>query len=987
MTETKRIVVTGDLILDYHLVRPTQPRLTLGSQLDPTRSTGFHLTYGGAWLLSAIVRAACSDLPTGHVEIEYPAYESVSEINANGTALARGYDVFSPHMKEIGKENTKRDNLVWRVETFFGCQHPTPFSAENRTPDPVTKRDYLIEKKQRLTKYEGGTEDIDILVLSDDNLGFRDNFGQPKCDFWKYLLQRLKPDGKIVMKVSSRLCEGELWKELIANYAHQLTVVVDATMLRSREIVLSNGLSWDRNIKELNHEFQKGKSKSDVAKAARIVVYFKGCGVAIYSRYSAPYANRFRVISEASEMTLDKFIYHAADLEGMWHDRHPGRTYGDSSYITGAIVRHLLDPETYPVFVACGRALGAIRLQHLTGAGDVKGQDIDARLRSCKLSTLLLSPGEEDDFVQPISEIFHPKFDDPKVVIPATSDLSSVGDEYILPMRSEPAEVEHKVTSEHEFHAVFAHEYFHDNGVPEEINLLEEIIGSGRAHVLQRAMQIVEQGDKELNSVPMARYGKYRTVDKQEIERLNELRRLMIDYRDNDKDVRPLSLAVFGPPGSGKSFAIKQLTEHVFADKPPILEFNLSQFSLASPDLLMHVFHQVRDASIKGAIPLVFWDEFDAESNGWLKYFLTAMQDASFRSEGINHPLGKAIFVFAGGTCKTMKEFEQKSPGEDEENFRLAKGPDFVSRLRGYLNIKGPNPPETDSEDLTYLIRRALLIRTKIEELHGNIINSHTGVARISEPVTHALLNAGKYTHGARSLESILSMSRPETDIFTVSSLPSQSLLTLHVSPDFHNFLTRTNEFIEDEAVEAAAKANYDFWQKKYKNDSPGWNQLLDKDKEAARVSARYLPVVIKEIKDRNNTPLYSLDRIDLTKEKADDTDNQELIQIPDLVEIETDSVDNQELFNLLNQLAKWEHKRWLRTKNGWECGTQRNEGLRINPDVCPWIELNKDEQRFNRQLIQTMLKAYQDNTYYIHRKQINKLTTEDDSSEVIGIS
>jgi hypothetical protein len=54
-----------------------------------------------------------------------------------------------------------------------------------------------------------------------------------------------------------------------------------------------------------------------------------------------------------------------------------------------------------------------------------------------------------------------------------------------------------------------------------------------------------------------AAYGKYTTADRGEIERLNSIRNLIVGYLGNPTDARPLSFAVFGPPGSGKSFAVK----------------------------------------------------------------------------------------------------------------------------------------------------------------------------------------------------------------------------------------------------------------------------------------------------------------------------------------------------------------------------------------------------------------------------------------------
>ena len=121
------------------------------------------------------------------------------------------------------------------------------------------------------------------------------------------------------------------------------------------------------------------------------------------------------------------------------------------------------------------------------------------------------------------------------------------------------------------------------------------------------------------------------------------------------------------------------------------ITFNLSQFD--SPDDLLSALHQVRDVGLSGKIPLVFWDEFDtslAETPlGWLRYFLAPMQDGKFQEGQISHPIGRAIFVFAGGTSASMAEFDK---GATSRTFESAKGPDFVSRLKGYINVLGPNP-------------------------------------------------------------------------------------------------------------------------------------------------------------------------------------------------------------------------------------------------------------------------------------------------------
>jgi hypothetical protein len=76
----------------------------------------------------------------------------------------------------------------------------------------------------------------------------------------------------------------------------------------------------------------------------------------------------------------------------------------------------------------------------------------------------------------------------------------------------------------------------------------------------------------------------------------------------------------------------------------------------------------VRDVGLSGALPLVFWDEFDTalegKKLGWLRYFLAPMQDGRFQDGQLVHPIGRSIFVFAGGTSTTMEKLAGTAPEE-----------------------------------------------------------------------------------------------------------------------------------------------------------------------------------------------------------------------------------------------------------------------------------------------------------------------------------
>jgi hypothetical protein len=180
----------------------------------------------------------------------------------------------------------------------------------------------------------------------------------------------------------------------------------------------------------------------------------------------------------------------------------------------------------------------------------------------------------------------------------------------------------------------------------------------------------------------------------------------------------------------------------------------------------------------------VFFDEFDCkfEGNelGSLKYFLAPMQDGYFFHNSRAMYLGPAIFVFAGGISHSFEDF---AAGKGS-NFEDVKGPDFVSRLSGHINIL---PINVEPNCTKHIIRRAITLRGLIKK--GDLTvprpyNPRLKVANIDEDIVYAMLTVDRYRHGVRSMEAILRMCHSMDGRIEKASLPSQAQLDMHVNAE-----------------------------------------------------------------------------------------------------------------------------------------------------------------------------------------------------------
>jgi hypothetical protein len=541
--------------------------------------------------------------------------------------------------------------------------------------------------------------------------------------------------------------------------------LVSVNDIRKQDARISSKISWEQSALDIAYELETNIRLSELKKSKYLIITFGSSGAV------------FRVKQEDGSFVY-RLVFDSKHLESEWEESKKGTIIGMMSCFTAAMAANLdLTPnlKDYNLQDAIKWGLASIRGFFETGyINSLKG----ARL--------------------PIH----------KIKKAAGNYLLSYSSAYIPAPKKDQDYLDQKWT-------ILLDNY-------------KDTSKSCSGSLLPLARDIVINGLHVLNNIPSLRFRKLFTVDRNEIESLRNIKKIL-EYYVVQKDFKnPLSIAVFGLPGSGKSFGVKEIAKGVLGHEVPILDFNLSQFS--GPVDLIGAFHQVRDEVLKGNIPVVFWDEFDSRKYEYLQYLLAPMQDGTFQEGQVTHTIGRCIMVFAGATSYKMDAFgvfDNIRESEKSDDFILKKGPDFISRIHGYINVLGPNPAMvqsingvwiTDEKDVCYPVRRALFIR----QILGLKEKDHL---EIDWGLLNALLNVKKYKHGARSLTNLLKNLKENSDGRKIqrSHLPGNTILNLYLDDidDFFKCMNENQEYSEN--VYLIGPAIHNLWVEKAKNKNPDY--------------------------------------------------------------------------------------------------------------------------------------------------------------------
>ena len=740
-----------------------------------------------------------------------------------------------------------------------------------------------------------GADTPNMVIINDANLGFRDN-----PDYWQDILAKIDDSTKIIYKMHRPLGTGPLFDQLMAEHACKTMILITVDDLRQAEAQISQGLSWERTAQDVFWELTYNPKINNLSNCYALILSFNNDGAVLITKKVAE--------SEVPVSKIDaRLLFDPLSIEGSWQKTYPGGIIGSTSCLASSLAYQcLISPTSPDLESGIKSGLMAMRELHLHGYDEIVSDSITClELPFNKVSSAIVNAS--DTFAS----------------VSIANPSSQV---YISSNHNES-------NNDYSGWWTILHDRYKKN--------LDQV-----------ARRIVREGPEAvLKDVPQGKFGQMLRVDRREIEDFRSIQSLLLEYLNQQQHKRPFSIAVFGSPGSGKSFGVTQVAKSLVPGLIEVLEFNLSQFTASTE--LADAFHRVRDVSLNGKIPLVFWDEFDASLNqerfGWLRYFLSPMQDGSFLEGQIVHPIGRSIFVFAGGTCHNMESF-----GQDlEPKQRIAaKLPDFISRLKGYINIPCINRrvDKTDQCDLGdpyYIIRRAVLLRSifEMKTPHLFLKDDKQYLLRIDDGVLRAFLEFDSYKHGVRSMEAIIAMSQISNyNYYARSCLPSAAQLNLHVNgQDFLALVQQVD--LEGELLEKMAEVNHNMFCQKLTDQGFQYGNINDETKKTHSSLCPY-EMLPEHEKEQNRGVVR-----DMPKKLA-------LIgytMVPDR------SGEQQVAFRLadneLDYLAELEHERWMQVKweDGWEYAEQTDKSMKKSKLLVPWSELPNEEKEKDRDIIRAI--------------------------------
>jgi len=814
-----QISVTGDIHLGILQQIPLDDKMRSG--IPKGEAIGqLSLHFGCACFLEALLKSyACITFPR--------------TINEKGdTCLPpakRVFDVAGPSDKDLDAYKLPVKSMI--VKSYPRVEHQGDQGTRCRIESPVRyglrpaanlPNGLVPPKQSEVAVVDCRCYGFDLSTLADDV--------KPRFLIVKFR-DRFDDNGKQVRTQQLKdITEAMQSAELQAS-----VVLVNADDLRMNECDISRHISWEQTISDTLVAFSTAKSPllTFLKEASFVIVSYDLDGILL-------------IKLETGIPVGAVAVFSSLGIEGDFRAAAPGEMLGSDSVIVAAVAGAIA-AERPAVLVteflakAAERGLEGARFLHLHGFTELEQSVYQASASDPEGVQIVKTPRSE---ALPAIEDAEPKRFYP---IDLSMEIVRTGSLANLNYASMPATAQKAETLSRVCKAAKADFKLLTRSITVD---LKEIIK--QPHSDWSFLTLWTSDQKDIDSLsqdilrkglekawrerrvpaPLCKIGKYVAIGRSEQEAARETAVLVRQYLVNPAARRPFNLAVFGRPGSGKSFLVREVVDQVTPEslRTKTLEFNLSNYTTVKE--LHGAFHRIRDVALAGRIPVVFWDEFDASVESqqfyWLRFFLAPMWDGYFQEGQDSRPIGKAIFVFAGGRFETygalrrhlqmgrtigdVSESEFQAQCEKEklnrtkvELLHASKGDDFERRLDAYIDLPGIELQSEQGNELAGL-RRALILRATIKDLVGPKVFQGNEL-RISEGAAKKILHHVEFLHGAGSMTTYVGISDLRTsNRFDSTVEPSRRLLAkIFRDPTTQIAVDATQRFME-QAIEEESK-------------------------------------------------------------------------------------------------------------------------------------------------------------------------------------
>lgn len=782
------------------------------------------------WIAGDTSEDTVTDSTTGSMQISRipSGAELTKTVFTSGESVLKSCDLVatsSSHPSRIVAKsyNADRGNPVVRIESY---QREKSAAHSTQTVPFTSSR---VENEKILILHHA--EDHDIAGSKSVNDAVAAHAIQDRSLLPSVFVKLLSiPAWRPVYDRDDRSSEfvSPVW-EALRKIRHQVCIITCASTLRHDECVLSRRLSYERIVEDLCAEIHRNPGLRLLATFEHLFVRI-GMIAIVHIR---------RCIHETSLSRFEGELYFdPTPAQGLHRNEdEEGFTLGRNTVLLSHIVRHMIKDSSISkrtIQEACSSSISAMRTMDdagYTGTGPLQDRIIRSLSEAChadidtthhKLSCariperILSSPHPQRPVTDtPWHILDNVLRESPVHRINVAMAIAYAGHEKVLNRQWDPTPPSpRREVDESIFSLLTRVEYWNPSDRSPDFVTLEESYepampmafnDSTFSRKLTRPIKIFHDNVRKFwLDVPLFKLADHILIERGEIESFRRVRNLLqlycnrVEQNTNIRKNRepPISIAIFGSPGTGKSYIVKKLTDSLSTKHGRSLKmFTVNIGQIESPSAFEKVLTDI-DAHIKNwkgekhsecRIPVIFFDEFDSSLNGielaWLKHYLAIMQDGSWGTLSIQD----CILVFAGGTRTTFEQFDPRTDSAFDNLrafpeyhnminlFCQRKGPDFVSRLRGNIDIlpinNSPGRPK-------HFIRRAMALRS-IFARNGYL--GQDGLALVSNSVIYAMLTTDQFLHGIRSMEAIIGMCSPIHGRIEIASLPAEAQLDMHV--------------------------------------------------------------------------------------------------------------------------------------------------------------------------------------------------------------